>query len=88
MRLGKALEEGYVVTVEPGLYFIPELIDQWQASNEFSAYINYDKVQAYRNFGGIRVEDDYVITADGYRKLGKDLAISVEAVEDIRSAAY
>ena len=88
LRLGKALAEGYVVTVEPGLYFIPELIDQWQASQEFSEYINYDKVQAYRDFGGIRVEDDYVITADGYRKLGKDLAITVDEVEEIRSTAF
>jgi Xaa-Pro aminopeptidase len=88
LRLGKALEEGYVLTVEPGLYFIPELIDQWKESNHLSEYINYDKVEAYRNFGGIRVEDDYVITNEGSRKLGKDLAISVEEVEAIRNNAY
>ena len=88
LRLGKALEEGYVLTVEPGLYFIPELIDQWKESNHLSAYINYDKVEEYRNFGGIRVEDDYVITNEGSRKLGKDLAISVEDVEAIRANAY
>lgn len=88
LRLGKALEEGYVLTVEPGLYFIPELIDQWKENNHLSAYINYDKVEEYRNFGGIRVEDDYVITNEGSRKLGKDLAISVEDVEAIRANAY
>ena len=88
LRLGKALEEGYVLTVEPGLYFIPELIDQWKESNHLSEYINYDKVEEYRNFGGIRVEDDYVITNEGFRKLGKDLAISVEDVEAIRANAY
>lgn len=88
LRLGKALEEGYVLTVEPGLYFIPELIDQWKESNHLSEYINYDKVEEYRNFGGIRVEDDYVITNEGSRKLGKDLAISVEDVEAIRANAY
>lgn len=88
LRLGKALEAGYVLTVEPGLYFIPELIDQWKESNHLSEYINYDKVEAYRNFGGIRVEDDYVITNEGSRKLGKDLAISVADVEAIRSNAY
>lgn len=88
LRLGKALEEGYVLTVEPGLYFIPELIDQWKENNHLSAYINYDKVEEYRNFGGIRVEDDYVITNEGSRKLGKDLAISVEEVEAIRANAY
>lgn len=88
LRLGKALETGYVLTVEPGLYFIPELIDQWKENNYLSEYINYDKVEAYRNFGGIRVEDDYVITNDGFRKLGKDLEITVEDVEAIRSNAY
>ena len=88
LRLGKALEEGYVLTVEPGLYFSPELIDQWKESNHLSEYINYDKVEEYRNFGGIRVEDDYVITNEGFRKLGKDLAISVEDVEAIRANAY
>jgi Xaa-Pro aminopeptidase len=88
LRLGKALEEGYVLTVEPGLYFIPELIDQWKENNHLSEYINYDKVEEYKNFGGIRVEDDYVITNDGSRKLGKDLAISVEDVEAIRANAY
>ncbi|MCY1516317.1 Xaa-Pro aminopeptidase [compost metagenome] len=88
LRLGKALEEGYVLTVEPGLYFIPELIDQWRAAHKFADFISYDKVAAYKDFGGIRVEDDYVITADGYRKLGKALAISVNEVEEIRRAAY
>lgn len=84
LRLGKELQSGYVLTVEPGLYFIPELIDKWKAENQFSEYINYDKVGQYRNFGGIRVEDDYVITDTGFRKLGKDLAITVEDVEAVR----
>ncbi len=88
LRLGKELEAGYVLTVEPGLYFIPELIDQWRASNKFSEFINYDRVEDYKDFGGIRVEDDYVITENAYRKLGKDLAISVTDIEDIRATAY
>lgn len=88
LRLGKALETGYVLTVEPGLYFIPELIEQWKSTNKFSDFINYDKVEAFKSFGGIRVEDDYVITDKGYRKLGKELAISINEIEDIRGNAY
>ncbi|AOM79170.1 aminopeptidase P family protein [Pedobacter steynii] len=88
LRLGKALESGYVLTIEPGLYFIPELIDQWKETNQFSEFINYDKVEEYRNFGGIRVEDDYVVTDNGSRQLGKQLAISVDEVEAIRSNAF
>lgn len=86
LRLGKELETGYVLTVEPGLYFIPELIDQWKAANKFSDYIQYDKVEGFKNFGGIRVEDDYVVTENSYRKLGKELAISIKDIEEIRGA--
>ncbi|TDO20840.1 aminopeptidase P family protein [Pedobacter duraquae] len=84
LRLGKALETGYVFTIEPGLYFIPELTKIWQAEKKFTEFINYDKVVAYNDFGGIRVEDDYVITGNSYRKLGKHLAINAEEVEQIR----
>ena len=87
LRLGKELETGYVLTVEPGLYFIPELIEQWKAENRFSNFIDYAKVEEFKSFGGIRVEDDYVITADGSRKLGKELAISIAEVEEIREKA-
>lgn len=85
LRLGKELEKGYVLTVEPGLYFIPELIDRWQAENKFTEFINYDKVADYRSFGGIRVEDDFVITDTGSRMLGKSLAITIEEVEANRA---
>ncbi len=87
LRLGKELAEGYVLTVEPGLYFIPELIEQWKAENKFADFINYDKVEEFKGFGGIRVEDDYVITDNGYRKLGKELAITVADIEEIRGNA-
>jgi len=88
LRLGKALQPGYVLTVEPGLYFIPELIAQWKAAQRFTDFIHYPAVEKYIHFGGIRVEDDYVITDKGFRKLGKDLAISANAIEHIREAAW
>ncbi len=88
LRLGKALEAGYVLTVEPGLYFIPELIDRWKADNKLAEFIDYNKVEAFRNFGGIRVEDDILITADGYRVLGKPLAKTVAEIEAVRAEAW
>lgn len=85
LRLGRELQAGFVVTVEPGLYFIPELIDRWKAENKLSAFINYDKVEEFRNFGGIRIEDDVLVTADGYRVLGKPLVKSVADIEALRT---
>ena len=84
LRLGKALEKGFVITIEPGLYFIPQLIDQWQAENLHSDYIDYGKLTQYRDFGGIRVEDGYLITETGSRLLGEPLEIEIEDVENIR----
>lgn len=85
LRLGKALEPGFVVTVEPGIYMIPELIDIWQAENKNAEFINYDKVNEYRNFGGVRVEDDFLITDDGYQLLGGGLITTVEEIENYRA---
>jgi len=85
LRLGKALETGYVLTVEPGVYIIPELIDRWKAENKFAEFINYEKLEQFRNFTGIRVEDDFLITEKGSRMLGKHLALSVDEIESIRN---
>ncbi|WP_288445853.1 aminopeptidase P family protein [uncultured Chryseobacterium sp.] len=85
LRLGKELESGFVVTVEPGIYMIPDLIDMWQAENKNADFINYDKVNEYRNFGGIRVEDDFLITDEGYRLLGNGLIKTVEEIENYRA---
>jgi Xaa-Pro aminopeptidase len=84
LRLGRALEPGFVVTVEPGLYFIPTLIDRWKAENKLSQFINYNKLETFRDFTGIRIEDDIVITENGHRILGKKLAKSVAEIEALR----
>jgi Xaa-Pro aminopeptidase len=83
LRLAKALDPGFVVTVEPGLYFIPALIDQWKAGKKFEAFIDYDKVEDYREFGGVRLEDDVLILDDGRRVLGKPIAKTIEEVEEL-----
>lgn len=72
LRMGRRLEEGFVVTDEPGIYFIPALIDEWRAKGLHADFINYEKLETYKDFGGIRIEDDVLITKDGCRFLGKD----------------
>lgn len=88
LRLGRELKPGFVLTIEPGIYFIPELIDLWQQSGINSDYINFDKVNQYRNFGGIRNEEDILITETGHRILGKPLAKSIKDVEKERMIAF
>ena len=70
LRMGRKLEEGFVLTDEPGIYFIPALIDDWKASGHCKEFINFDKLETYKDFGGIRIEDDILITKDGCRFLG------------------
>ena len=84
LRLGRELEPGFVLTIEPGVYFIPELMDLWKSQGKFTEFINYDKLFQYRDFGGIRNEEDYLITADGARRLGKKIPLTTEEVETIR----
>lgn len=72
LRMGRRLEQGFVVTDEPGIYFIPALIDDWRASGHCKDFLNFDKLETYKDFGGIRIEDDVLITADGCRFIGKD----------------
>jgi len=86
LRLAKELETGFVITVEPGLYFIPELIKRWKAENKNSQYINYDIVKKYEDFGGIRIEDDILVTENGSRVLGKQIPKTIDEVEEISSA--
>ena len=70
LRMGRRLQEGFVVTDEPGIYFIPALIDEWRASGHCKEFLNFDKLETYKDFGGIRIEDDVLITQDGCRFLG------------------
>ena len=70
LRMGRRLEEGFVVTDEPGIYFIPALIDEWKASGHCAEFLNFDLLETYKDFGGIRIEDDVLITKDGCRFLG------------------
>ena len=72
LRMGRRLQKGFVVTDEPGIYFIPALIDDWKASGHCKEFINFDKLETYKDFGGIRIEDDLLITENGCRFIGKD----------------
>ncbi len=86
LRMGRELKLGHVLTNEPGIYFIPELIDIWKSEGKFTNFINYEKLDAYRTFGGIRLEDDILITEKGSRILGeKRIPITVAEVEGIMS---
>jgi Xaa-Pro aminopeptidase len=84
LRLGKELEAGFTLTVEPGIYLIPQLIDQWKSENKFTEFVNYPALETYRDFSGIRVEEDYLITKEGCRLLGKKLPMTVAEVEAAR----
>lgn len=81
LRLAKTLKPGFVLTVEPGCYFIPALIDKWKAEKKFTDFINYDKLEEYREFGGIRIEDDVLVTGNGHRVLGKPIPKDVDEIE-------
>ena len=83
LRLGRKLEPGFVLTDEPGIYFIPALIDLWKAEGKFMDFINYDKLESYKDFGGIRIEDDILITGTGYKVLGKPIPKTVAEIEQI-----
>jgi Xaa-Pro aminopeptidase len=84
LRLARPMEPGFVATIEPGIYFIPELIDLWKKEGRNSQFMNFEKIEAYKGFSGVRNEEDIVITADGYRILGKHKPMTIDEVEALR----
>ena len=83
LRLARKLQPGFVLTVEPGIYFISELIKRWQDEGKFTEFINYDKLKDYQGFGGIRIEDDILITKDGCRVLSKSIPKTTKEIESL-----
>lgn len=81
LRLGRELEEGFVYTIEPGIYFIPELFEKWKAEQKFEEFLDYNTIETYMDFGGIRYEGDFVITKNGCRRLGKKMPKYPEEIE-------
>ncbi|CDA96596.1 putative uncharacterized protein [Bacteroides sp. CAG:709] len=82
LRMARKLVPGNVITDEPGIYFIPALIEKWKSEKTDQGFVNYSKLELYYDFGGIRLEDDVLVTADGARRLGKErLPISPDDVE-------
>jgi len=86
LRLGKAVEPGYVITVEPGIYIMPHLIDRWRDERKCEQFIDYGKLEAWRHFGGVRLEDDVLVTDSGTRILGPAIPKTIENVEALASA--
>jgi Xaa-Pro aminopeptidase len=83
LRFALPFKPGHVFTIEPGCYFIPELIDIWKADSKFAEFINYNKLDEYRNFGGIRIEDNLAITETGHKLLGKPIPKTIAQIEAV-----
>lgn len=83
LRMAKELKPGYVLTVEPGIYFIPTLIEKWKSEKKFADLINYSELEKYMKFGGIRIEDNILVTNDSCKVLGSGIPKTVKEIESI-----
>lgn len=83
LRFARRVEPGHVLTVEPGLYFIPQLIDSWAREQRLADYIDYDRLEDWKGFGGVRIEDNIVVTSDGHEILGKPIPKTVTEVQEL-----
>ena len=83
LRLGRRLKPGFVITNEPGIYFIPALIEKWKAENINAGFINFDRLESYLDFGGIRLEDDILVTETGCEIIGDRIPVTPDEVEDV-----
>ena len=85
LRLGRELEPGFVITIEPGIYFVPQLMDLWRSQNHCADFLDFDALDQWRDFGGVRNEEDYLITSDGARRLGKAKPLIIDEIEALRA---
>jgi len=83
LRLARKLQPGFVLTVEPGIYFIPALYEKWRKEKKFKDFINYDRAEKFLDFGGVRIEDDVLVTRDGYRLLGPKIPKKISEIENL-----
>jgi Xaa-Pro aminopeptidase len=85
LRLGRELQPGFAVTVEPGIYFIPQLMDLWQERDHCAEFLDFAELAKWRDFGGLRNEEDYLITPSGARRLGPAKPSTVAEIEALRA---
>ncbi len=84
LRLARELEPGFTLTIEPGIYFIPQLIDLWRDQGHCADFLDFDALDRWRGFGGVRNEENFLITADGARRLGRAKPLTIDEVESLR----